>query len=230
MEEANKIVQHFYAHVYQSYLYAGGPSQAGQTWASKFLESRFHVNSPRSILEIGGGSGEHLSHVKSAPSELYASIDLRDTKVDVESLNIDAELKSVLRFDVGDVQALPYESQIFDRVLGTCVLHHIRDPFAALQEVRRVARTGAEICFVLPTDPGIMNRLIKKFVTFPKLRRLSSYPPELFYALDHQNHVESLIQMFKYVFRKDQVSICYSPFRFRSWNLNLLVTLKATIN
>ncbi len=229
MEKKSNIIKHFYDDVYKSYLYSGGASQRGQVWASNFLESHFKVSQPKRVLEIGGGSGEHLNRVRTIPTELYASIDLRDVNIDVDSMEIDTKLKQVLRFDIGDVLALPYEDGVFDRVLGTCVLHHVSDPFAALLEIRRVANIGAEICFVLPTDPGLMNRAIKKFITFPKLRRLSEYPPELFYALDHQNHIESLIQIFKYVFRDHEVRISYAPFHVNSWNLNLLVVLKANI-
>lgn len=227
MDEKSRIINHYYNFVYAKYLYAGGPSQKGQDWASRFLESSFKENSLERVLEIGGGSGEHLTHVKDIPTKLYASLDLREISIDPALLKIDEKLREVLKFDVGDVQALPYEDEYFDRVLGTCVLHHISDPLAALQEIKRVAKTGSEICFVLPTDPGLLNRMIKKFITFPRLRKLSEYPPELFYALDHQNHIESLIQIFKYTFKEDQVSIRYSPFRFRTWNFNLLVVLKA---
>jgi ubiquinone/menaquinone biosynthesis C-methylase UbiE len=136
----------------------------------------------------------------------------------------------VLKFEIGNVESLAYADNSFDRVIGTCVLHHIGNPFEALQEIRRVTMNQGEICFVLPTDPGILNRLIKKIITFPKLRKISHLPPELLYALDHQNHIESIIQMFRYVFREDEISIQYSPFALRSWNLNLLVTLKARKN
>ena len=130
----------------------------------------------------------------------------------------------------GDAEKLDFKEGTFDRVLATCLLHHLHDPLRAMEEARRVASKGAEICFVIPTDPGILNRAIKKFITFRKLRKISIYPPELYYALDHQNHVESLLQIFKYVFREDEIKVKYFPFRFRSWNLNLLMTLKATKN
>ncbi len=80
---------------------------------------------------------------------------------------------------------------------------------------------------MLPTDPGIANQLVKRLVTYKKLRKLLSIRPEIFYALDHQNHVNGLIEIFKYVFRKDKIKIAFHPLHIRSWYLNLLVTLQA---
>ena len=161
------------------------------------------------------------------PRKNYYSLDIRKPDTQISTVDASDDLKKVLSFVLGNAENLPFEDLTMDRILGNCVLHHLSDPFQALQEIRRVAKHDAEIVFVLPTDPGILNRMLKKTYTFRKLRKLSSYPPELFYSLDHQNHIESLIQMFKFVFRNDSIEIKYFPLRLKSWNLNLLVTMKA---
>lgn len=221
------IVSEFYANVYTDYLYRGGAQQMGTAWASKLLESQFKNPQVKRTLEIGGGNGEHLKYVVNTPASQYISLDVRTPEISIDEISASSELKKVFHFKVGSVENLEFPDDYFDRVSGTCVLHHVGDPLLALSEIRRVATNGAEISFVLPTDPGIANRLIKKFITFRKLRKLSQYPPELFYALDHQNHAESLIQVFKYVFRDDDIKIKYYPFSIKSWNLNLLMTFRA---
>ena len=47
-----------------------------------------------------------------------------------------------LRFDVGDLFALPYPGESFDVVHLHQVLQHLGDPVAALLEMRRVLRPG----------------------------------------------------------------------------------------
>lgn len=221
------VLQHFYNNVYSKYLYSGGAQQRGTAWASKLLEKQFSVSQVDYTLEIGGGSGEHLRFVRTAPHLSYYSLDIRKPEIEISKVDGSDKLKKVLSFVVGDAESIPFEDLTMDRVSGTCVFYHLNDPFQALQEIRRVAKNEAEIVFVLPTDPGILNRFVKKTITFRKLRKLSDYPPELFYALDHQNHIGSLIQMFEFVFRNDKIEIKYFPLRFKSWNFNMLVTLKA---
>jgi phosphatidylethanolamine/phosphatidyl-N-methylethanolamine N-methyltransferase len=227
MDSREKIIGYYYQEVYKNYLYTGGSQERGQNWASTKLENSFKVENPQFVLEIGGGSGEHLKHVNDKSIERYVSIDLREDLPKFEDLKIPLDFYKKLEFVVGNAESLPFQETTFDRVLGTCVLHHVDDPLLVLSEVRRVTKVGGEISFALPTDPGIANQLVKRLITYKKLRKLSSIRPELFYALDHQNHVNGLIEIFKYVFRKDNVQIVYHPFHIPSWNLNLLVTLQA---
>jgi hypothetical protein len=60
------------------------------------------------------------------------------------------------------------------------------------------------------------------------MRKLSKIKPELFYALDHKNHIASILELIKFVFTDDRVKLQYRPFRFKSWTLNLLVVAKIT--
>lgn len=48
-------------------------------------------------------------------------------------------------FDVGDIQALPYEDDAFDRVTAFNSLQFVPDPSIALAEIGRVARPGARL-------------------------------------------------------------------------------------
>jgi hypothetical protein len=62
--------------------------------------------------------------------------------------------------------------------------------------------------------------------TYRKARKLGMENPAFVYSLDHQNHIFGLIEIAKYVFRNDDLSINYLPFKLKSANLNLLVVLK----
>ncbi|HZU07195.1 MAG TPA: methyltransferase domain-containing protein [Chloroflexota bacterium] len=49
------------------------------------------------------------------------------------------------RFDVGDLQFLPYEDRSFDAVTGFNSSQYAADPLAAFTEARRVTRPGAPV-------------------------------------------------------------------------------------
>ena len=188
----------------------------------------FWTNSqPKRVLEIGGGSGEHLPFISYVPIESYTSIDLRPLMTEEHLKNAPHSLRAKLNFVQGNAESLPFKSHHFDRVFTTCLLHHVDDVLAVLLEARRVTEKGGEIAFVFPTDPGVFNQSIKKFVTFRRIRNLTTVTPQLIYAFEHPNHVLGIIEQIKYVFALDDLDFHYRPFRFfRSWNLNLLVVAK----
>jgi hypothetical protein len=102
-------------------------------------------------------------------------------------------------------------------------LHHVDDVLAVLLETRRVTEVDGEIAFVFPTDPGLLNQIVKKTISYKKIRKISNVRPALFYALDHKNHVGSIIEQIKFVFQDDLVTFHYRPFFLKTWNGNLLV-------
>ena len=118
---------------------------------------------------------------------------------------------------------MPIASNTIDIVFSTCLFHHINDPLKGFTEVKRVMKSGGRFVLGMPTDPGMLNRLVKELITFRKARRIGLQNPELIYALEHKNHIGSLIEIVNYVFEKENVKWSYKPFIFKSWNFNLSV-------
>jgi len=140
--------------------------------------------------------------------------------------NLTGEFQSKLSFVEGNAEALPFNDASFDRVFTTCLLHHVDDVLGVLLEARRVTEIGGEIAFLIPTDPGILNQIVKKLFSFRKMKKLTKIRPQLFYALDHKNHVGSIIEQIEFVFGDDLLTLHYRPFYLRTWNGNLLVVAK----
>lgn len=222
----SEILAKYYSEIYQSYLFQNDTQGIGIRYFEKSLENFWNKEVPEKVLEIGGGSGEHLSYIKYVPELSYTSVDIRNKFSDTHIENLSDDLTKKLDFVVGNAQKLPFPDSSFDRVFSTCLLHHVDDVLAVLLEARRVTVGGGEIAFIVPTDPGFLNQLIKRIVSYPKLRKLTDIRPELFYALDHKNHVGSILELIKFVFAEDDLRFHYRPFRIRSWNLNLLVVAK----
>ena len=229
--ERATIIDDFYEKVYKDYLYANSIQGRGIQYFGKMVEKfwlRGHllVGAPKQlekVLEIGGGSGQHLSFVNQYPVVEYTSLDLRAPDTDEYLHSLDPEFKSVIRFVQGDAERLEFDDESYDRIVITCVLHHVADPLAVLYEARRVLRAGGELSFIMPCDPGILNQLIKKIISYPRLRKLSTVRPELFYAFEHRNHVGSLIEQARHVFSEDLIKFHFRPFWIKNWNANLVV-------
>ena len=177
------------------------------------------------VLEVGGNKGEHIPHVKHS-FDRYVLTDLR--KID------ESELKALffgspVEFKIADCQDLPFESDSFDRVIATCLFHHLPDPEAAFSELRRVAKLsrGGVIDILIPTDPGMMYRIARQLTSLRKARSLGLYEEiQLTHAREHRNHCGALLKLLDHVFAEDSVSIRNYPFMIKSWNLNLFSAIR----
>jgi ubiquinone/menaquinone biosynthesis C-methylase UbiE len=225
------ILNDYYQNVYQKYLFDGGLQGKGITYFEKQVEKFWIKETPKNVLEIGGGNGEHLSFLTYSPTESYTSLDLRPMVTMQYLERIPSDFKTKIQFIIGDAEMLPFVDSRFDRVFTTCLLHHVDDVLSVLIETRRVTEVGGEIAFLFPTDPGILNQLVKKFFSFRKIKKITHTRPELFYALEHKNHVLSIMEQIRYVFQFDELEFHFRPFRLiRSWNFNLLVVAKIVKN
>lgn len=219
-----EFLNHYYEEVYDKYLFDCSLQARGIDYFEKLLEKRWASNSDlMNVLEVGAGKGEHLKYVKDFPTQSYVALDLRKVQMDLNHLGLPLDFQKVIRFMQGDVHALKFNDNYFDRVSSTCLFHHLEDPLTALYELRRVTKAGGEIRIAMPTDPGIANQIVKRFISYPRLRKITSHDPKLIYALEHRNHVGGLIQLIKNVFADDYLKFEYYPFKARSWNLNLAV-------
>lgn len=220
----SEILDNYYKNVYQSYLFGGGAQAKGIEYFEKSLEKYWVNMKPDSVLELGGGSGEHFQYIKYIPTVRYDLLDLKMPYTDVFLNQLSGDFRKKVNLVKGDAQELPYKSEVFDRIFSTCILHHVDDVLSVLLETRRVAQRNAEIVYAMPTDPGFLNRLVKNIFSYPRMRKYSEIKPQLIYALEHKNHILGILELIKFVFSEDSVKIKYRPFPFlRSWNLNLFV-------
>ena len=182
----------------------------GHKYMHKKMESKKQNKKYRRILEIGVGLGEHRKYIED--SDLIYGIDLLVHQSDLS--------KSYL-FTQGDAQKLPYKTKTFDRLIVTCLLHHLHNPIEALQEMKRVVnpQKNNKITILVPCDPGIGYRLSRLGIKL-KLKK-ASFNHELIHYLEHQNSFPAIDTAIKYVFSGEKVLVDYYPFRFKNWDLNI---------
>ena len=165
------------------------------------------------ILEVGGNLGEHSKFV----THEYESYLITDKRF------VDAKPKNnLIRFEVANVENLPFPDSSFDRVLSTCLLHHLDDPERGLREMRRVVKAGGLISLTLPCDPGVLYRLGKTIGPYRAMRkRFKNLSPKYSHYVQHRNHFSGLETKIDHVFQNDQVKSRNYPFVAPFWNINL---------
>ena len=99
------------------------------------------------MLEVGSGPGRLAVGLGWMRSGLVVSgVDISSEMVErAANRAAEAGLAGRVRFEVGDVGALPFAEGAFDGVVSTLSLHHWPDPSLGLAEIHRVLRPGGEV-------------------------------------------------------------------------------------
>lgn len=100
---------------------------------------RTQLSQGRAVLDLGCGAGVFCRLAADAGASV-TGIDAAPALVELASERVPEG-----RFDVGDIQTLPYEDGSFDVVSAFNSLQFVPDPGAALAEARRVCTQGARI-------------------------------------------------------------------------------------
>lgn len=99
------------------------------------------------VLEVGSGPGRLAVRLaRSAPRLNVTGVDLSPAMVELANHRAaEAGLPGErVRFEVGDVGALPYADGSFDGVVSTLSLHHWPNPARGLTEIHRILKPGGE--------------------------------------------------------------------------------------
>ena len=112
------------------------------SWISKYLEQ--HLQGAKNVLSVGCGPGVFLKELAEIhPDAEFVGVDLSPERIH------DAELRlrglRNARVQVGDAQALPFESGSFDFVFCRFLMEYLPDKQRAVQEMVRICRGGGKI-------------------------------------------------------------------------------------
>lgn len=210
----------FYAKFYRNVLFQKGFGSKAVAKTHRSMEADYKDRHFSQVLEVGGGTGEHLDFIRHSYDQ-YIISDLKLPKLNKKW----SSEKRITPLEA-NVENLPFKNSTFDRVIVTCLLHHVDKPEIAMEEIKRVLKLEGTATIFLSCDPGILVRLLRRFFTIPRAKKLGFYGYELMIARDHRNHVGSLLEIARYVFRDRIIKINYYPFMIPSWNLNGYVILQ----
>jgi SAM-dependent methyltransferase len=147
---------------------------------SHWLLDHFRLQPGTAVLECGCGPGNlWAKSLERLPTDLSLTLtDLSPGMVETARANLDGRLPHV-RFQVADIQELPFEDASFDVVVANHMLYHVPDLAQGLSEVQRVLRPGGR--FFAATNGG--RHMQELFAIgndlFPRLREVKQERLEL---------------------------------------------------
>jgi SAM-dependent methyltransferase len=175
------------------------------------------------VLEVGANNGEHMHYVRHQFRQYWLT--------DISLPQIPSHMSTDRRICVAacDAAYLPFRNREFDRVIATCLLHHVDNPLRVFQELCRVTRPGGIVTLMIPTDPSFAYRA-GVWLTSRRAARRAGLEAEmdLVKALDHRNHYRSIATQGMRVLADEDVSIEYLPFRVPSVELNAFTVWQVT--
>lgn len=165
-----------------------------------------NTNDSEKVLEIGAGNGHHFKFVTHNFKEYHM---------------VDPQL--YLGSDISDPRIIQHKKDFldctflegnFDRIIMTCVLHHIENPYKFLTKVRATLKPGGLFSFYMPTDPSIITFLNRRFLVEPTAKRLGVLNYDLINAIEHKNSVYSLNRILRDVFIDCKIRTSFFPLPF----------------
>ena len=197
---------------YNSCYYSG---LLGRGWsiAHSALERPFDASMHFPVvLELGAGQGQHLAYVEHDWTTYHMTDIAPGLLPRTSRLGLDTR-----RIDAADLASFATNS--IDRLIATCLIAHMHDPFAALVEWRRVVRPGGWLSLYVAIEPSLANRTLRKAYIWPRSKRFGAEDPKFLMWSQHMIHYPALRSFLGRVFANDYVSRLRFPTRLSPWNL-----------
>jgi len=208
-------VSDFYENYYSLVFSDKGISSYFNSLTHKKLEKGLPItpNHPISILEIGAGKSEHLKYVNTK-FDSYVMLDLLPKPIELPNI-------AQLSWAQGDICDPKLNLGCFDRIISTCVFHHLSNPSGAFENVKKMLKPGGTFSLFLPSDPGLLNRLVRKMFVAPAAEKVGFTQYELVNAREHRNHYWALKTELRNQFKGFETKSTYYPFFLPFGNASL---------
>ncbi len=159
-------------------------------WRHDFLReaqskviSLLNIHEGVHFLDIGCGTGWAVGEAAELVNDkgLFYGIDLSSGMIEKAKSNFGG--KENFRFLQANSESIPLDSDFFDVIICTNSFHHYLHPDKALDEMRRLLKSGGKIYILDPTADAWIIKLIDKIMRLAEPEHVKMYSTEEFRRL-----------------------------------------------
>jgi ubiquinone/menaquinone biosynthesis C-methylase UbiE len=215
-----------FSSVYDACNYSSGVQAAIRRASHQLVEEGLLKNQycPE-ILEVGAGTGEHLTYVRH-PFDHYTVTDLDEKALIVAKNKVSEKILPKCIFDIQNACQLDYPDNSFDRLIATHVLEHLPEPHLVLKEWKRVVKPEGIISILIPTDPGVAWRLGRTLGPRRQAKK-RGIAYDYIMAREHVNSCTNLVALLRHYFPTHRER--WWPTRIPSVDINLFFVCQVLI-
>jgi len=221
------IDQSWYRPNFFKKIYYSGFSKLIISRSHKFLEKDRFGDFPLT-LELGGTHGQHLEYIKhSYKKYILSDLILNDELTKKAKINSKVQVMCV---DVNDIDKISTDT--VDRVVLTCLLHHIDNADLGLQEIVRVLKPNKGIAdILLPNEPSVIWNLGRVIFIIPKVVISGKTWKEYwkYVELEHINNINNILISIEKLKTEKNCKVNIEKFPFNFMPMFLTVFMRVTI-
>ncbi len=122
---------------------------------------RIKIEQGQSVLDVGCGTGVLLKTL----ADTYPDVALAGVDLTREMLAVARKrLPKAVRLEQAGAEKLPFDDESFDTVISCNMFHYIREPIAALEEMRRVLKPAGAFIVTDWCDDYLTCRMCNLFL------------------------------------------------------------------
>jgi ubiquinone/menaquinone biosynthesis C-methylase UbiE len=141
--------------------FAGARSYFGDREIADWIGSHLPLEPEHIVLDACGGAG-HLSRRLAERARQFVVLDLTREILDTGRRGAEEDRVRNVLFVEGDAAAMPFMDGSFDVAMSRFAFHHLSDPKAVAQEMRRVVRPGGRVAIIDMVDGGYRHNELER--------------------------------------------------------------------
>lgn len=122
------------------------------------------INEGDHVLDLGSGAGNDCFVARAIVGEKgkVTGLDMTEPMIRKARENCSKLGYGNVEFVMGDIEAMPFEGNLFDVVISNCVLNLVPDKTKAFNEIFRVLKPGGHFCVSDVVIKGSLSEKMKK--------------------------------------------------------------------
>ena len=209
--DIQSLVDHYYRNYYRE-IHSNLESNRRFSFHFQLESAYSRLESFPIVLELGAGNLSHSKFIKHA-YEIYLLTDIRtieDTKTPEIASGLIPQQPGLYK-SIADARTLAYSENSVDRILTGCLLLHLDEPVAVLEEWLRVLKSGGVIDTVIPNDQSLLVWLYRSLYSRRKSRKLGFRDFDLVNAFEHHSYYERIFRLVDAAFPIDELEFRHYP-------------------